>query len=107
MTLGALVDAGVDPAAIGRVVASLGLGAEVRFETVRRAGFRATYARVIAPEEHAHRHLHHVEAIIDKAEISPRQAELAKRIFLKLGEAEAKAHGIDLKKVHFHEVGAI
>src|ERR1700744_3550684 len=56
MTLGALLDAGVDPGALRGAVARLGLPAELAFDTVRRGGFRATHARVIAPPEHAHRH---------------------------------------------------
>ncbi len=107
MTLAALVDAGVDGHAIQQAVASLGLPGEVAFESVRRGGFRATYAKVIAPEEHVHRHWHHIEAIIDKSSLTARQKDLAKRIFLKLGEAEAKVHGTDLAKIHFHEVGAV
>jgi len=107
MTLAALVDAGVDRRAIQDAVASLGLPCELTFDTGRRGGFRATYARVATPHEHAHRHWHHIEAIIDKSVITPRQKELAKRIFLKLGEAEAKVHGTDLAKIHFHEVGAV
>jgi uncharacterized protein (TIGR00299 family) protein len=107
MTLAALVDAGVDRRAIQDAVASLNLPCELTFETVRRGGFRATYAKVIAPEEHVHRHWHDIEAIIDKSVLAIRQKELAKRIFLKLGEAEAKVHGIDLAKIHFHEVGAV
>jgi uncharacterized protein (TIGR00299 family) protein len=107
MTLAALVDAGVDRRAIQEAVASLGLPCELTFETVRRGGFRATYAQIVTPHEHAHRHWHHIEAIIDKSVLTPRQKELAKRIFLKLGEAEAKVHGIDLAKIHFHEVGAV
>jgi uncharacterized protein (TIGR00299 family) protein len=107
MTLGALVDAGVDAGAIGAAVASLGLPVELTFESVRRGGFRATHARVVAGHEHAHRHLHHIEAIIDKGSITPRQKELARRIFTRLGEAEARVHGIELEKVHFHEVGAV
>jgi hypothetical protein len=54
-----------------------------------------------------HRHLHHIEAMIDKSTLTPRQNELARRIFRRLGEAEATAHGIDIQKVHFHEVGAV
>ena len=107
MTLGALVDAGVDAGAIQSAIASLGLPCELTFEIVRRGGFRATHARVLAPHEHAHRHLHHIEAMIDKSVLTPRQNELAKRIFLRLGEAEATVHGVDIKKIHFHEVGAV
>jgi uncharacterized protein (TIGR00299 family) protein len=107
MTLGALVDAGVDPRPIQQAVTSLGLPGGVEFETVRKGGFRATHARVNAPHEHAHRHWHHIEAIIDTATLSPHQKELAKRIFMRLGEAEARVHGVDLAKIHFHEVGAV
>ena len=106
MTLGALVDAGVDPKAITSAVHGLGLPVELSFETVRRGEFRANYARVECAPEHAHRHLHHIEAMIDQARITPRQAELAKRIFRKIGEAEARVHGVELAKIHFHEVGA-
>ncbi len=77
------------------------------FETVRKGGFRATHAKVHAPHEHAHRHWHHIEAIIDKSILTGRQKDLAKRIFLRLGEAEARVHGVDLSKIHFHEVGAV
>ena len=105
----ALVDVGVDPRIPSRrpsVV--LGLPCELGFETVRRGRFRATtYARVVTPEEHAHRHWHHIEAIIDRGKLTDRQKDLARRVFLKLGEAEARVHGVDLSKIHFHEVGAV
>jgi uncharacterized protein (TIGR00299 family) protein len=106
MTLGALVDAGVDPNAILSAINSLDLPVELSFETVRRGEFRANYARVVCEPEHSHRRLHQIEEMIDKAAITPRQATLAKRIFRKLGEAEAKVHGMDLARIHFHEVGA-
>lgn len=107
MTLGALVDAGADGRAIQEAVASLGLPGELSFETVKRGGFRATYARVVAPHEHAHRHWPDIEEIINRGKLTPRQKDLATRIFLKLGEAEARVHGVDLSKIHFHEVGAV
>ena len=107
MTLGALVDAGVSGEAISKAIASLGLAGGVKFETVKRCGMRATYAHVDAPHEHVHRHLHHIDAIIDRSILTDRQKALAKSIFRKLGEAEADSHGVPIEKVHFHEVGAI
>ncbi len=107
MTLGALVDAGVDPEAITGAVAKLGLNCPIQFEAARRCTFRATYARVEAPHEHAHRNLSDIETLIDRAELQESQADLAKRIFRKLGQAEARAHGIPIEQVHFHEVGAV
>ena len=56
--------------------------------------------------EHAHRHLHHILAMIDGGELTERQKDLARRIFRRLAEAEAKVHGTTVEKVHFHEVGA-
>jgi len=107
MTLGALVDAGVDGSVIAAAIASLGLPGGVEFVTTKRCGMRATYAKVDAPHEHVHRHLHHIDKIIDGSSLTQRQKDLAKKIFRKLGEAEADSHGVSIEKVHFHEVGAI
>jgi uncharacterized protein (TIGR00299 family) protein len=108
MTLAALVDAGVDLAAINDGVQSLGLpGVSTTRSEVKKHGFRATQVIVQHQPEHAHRHLHHIVDMIDAGKLSERQKDLAKRIFTKLGEAEAKVHGSTLRKVHFHEVGAV
>jgi len=108
MTLGALVDAGVDLAAISAGIDSLGLaGVRLVANEVKRKGFRATHVVVEHQPEHAHRHLHQITDMIDASQLTPRQKDLAKRIFTRLGEAEAKVHGTTIRKVHFHEVGAI
>ena len=108
MTLGAMVDAGVPLDAIQEGVDSLGLPS-CRFEAeeVHRKGFRATKVHVRHEPEHAHRHLHHITDMIDGSSLTTTQKDLATRIFTRLGEAEAHAHGTTLRKVHFHEVGAV
>jgi len=108
MMLGALVDAGVDLVAIQAGVDSLGLpSCRLEAEEVRKKGFRATKVNVVYEPEHAHRHLHHITDMIDGSLLTAAQKDLAKRIFTRLGEAEAKVHGTELQKVHFHEVGAV
>jgi pyridinium-3,5-bisthiocarboxylic acid mononucleotide nickel chelatase len=108
MTLGALVDAGVDLSGIQSGLDTLALkNCRLEQQEVKRAGFRGVKVNVLHEPEHAHRHLHHITDMIEASSLNPRQKDLAKRIFTRLGEAEARVHGTDLRKVHFHEVGAI
>ena len=108
MTLAALIDAGADEAVIRAGIDSLGLeGVELQTETVIKGGFRATYVKVVHPEQHAHRHLADIDRIIDGSGLTDTQRVLAREIFQAVAEAEAKVHGSTVDKVHFHEVGAI
>ncbi len=56
---------------------------------------------------HAHRGLAQVEQVIDTASLSERARGLARDAFRILARAEAKAHGLPIGQVHFHEVGAV
>ncbi len=110
MALGALVDAGADPAAVAAAIAPLGLGTrfELRFERVRRGALSATKARVEVTERDAPaRTLYDVEALIERAAIDRAIAAPAREAFRRLAEAEARVHGTSVESVHFHEVGAI
>ncbi|MEM9645563.1 MAG: nickel pincer cofactor biosynthesis protein LarC, partial [Planctomycetota bacterium] len=109
MTLGALVDLGVDVSLIQTGVRSMGLEqVSVTAEEVKKKGFRAVKVSIDHPPEHAHRHLHQIEEMIDRGTaISDNAKRLAKEIFHVVAHAEAKVHGSTLQKVHFHEVGAI
>jgi uncharacterized protein (TIGR00299 family) protein len=107
MTLAALVDAGVPVEAINAALGSLALpGLRLVAAEVKRHGFRATQVTVESEPEHAHRHLGQILAMIDAGRLTDRQKGLARRIFTRLGEAEARVHGVDIEAVHFHEVGA-
>ena len=90
MTLGALVDAGIPLDTLQAGISSLGLPhCELVAEEVTRKGFRATKVHVRHEPEHAHRHLHHITDMIDASALSTEQKDLAKRIFTRLGQAEA------------------
>jgi uncharacterized protein (TIGR00299 family) protein len=51
-------------------------------------------------------HLADILKIISAAPISERARQIASRIFLALGTAEAKVHNSGIEEIHFHEVGA-
>lgn len=109
MTLGALIDIGVDRQRIQDAIASLNLPeVRLRVETVIKNGFRATHVLVDHPEQHAHRHYSDIVRLLDNAAaLSDRQKNLAKTLFLAVAESEARVHGSTVEKVHFHEVGAV
>ena len=107
MLVGALVDAGADPARIAEALASLGAGAEVRFEKTKRRGIAATKFTVMAAQAKVHRHLPDIFRLIDQAGLPERVKQNAKAVFQRLGEAEAAVHNVPLERVHFHEVGAV
>ncbi len=57
--------------------------------------------------QHKHRrHLQEILGIVTAAPISDRAKQTASDIFLALGTAEAKVHNVEVKEIHFHEVGA-
>lgn len=110
MTLGALIDLGLDFEALRAELAKLGLrGYEIRAEKVRRGGISATKFTVEVDHRHPHerRGLSEIFEIIDSADISERAKSRAKEIFDRLAEAEARVHGVPKEEVHFHEVGAV
>ena len=58
-------------------------------------------------DHHVHRHLSHINDIIDKGEISSHAKQIAKSIFQIIGKSESKVHDIPLETIHFHEVSAV
>ena len=56
---------------------------------------------------HEHRNLEDVNKIIENSSLNNDVKNLAKKIFLRVAEAESKVHNKTLDEVHFHEVGAI
>jgi len=108
MVLGALIDLGLDRELLFDRIKGLGLaGYEIEIEKVDRSGISSTHLNVVIPVEKKHRHLHHIVDIIENSNLSEGVKARSVAIFDRLAAAEARVHGIDVKKVHFHEVGAM
>jgi hypothetical protein len=110
MIVAALVDAGVPLARLRDELRNLPLeGWDITAREVRRGAFRATKVEV---EIDARDHPHHctladILAILDRSRLARPLAERAARIFTRLADAEARAHGTARDEVRFHDVGAV
>ncbi len=118
MTVGALLDLGVDPEELLAQLRKLNLeGWFVQVGRGQKNGISGTKFDVILdhPGEtgqqhempHQHRNLYDIELIIDHSTLSDQIKASSKNIFAELARAEAKIHARPIEAVHFHEVGAL
>jgi pyridinium-3,5-bisthiocarboxylic acid mononucleotide nickel chelatase len=108
MFLGACLDSGLGAEALLGELAKLPLGPyEFKPARVRRAGLAGTHIEITAPGNQPHRHLAPIEQMIESSALSATVKDRSRRIFRRLGEAEARLHDQPIEKVHFHEVGAV
>ncbi len=108
MCLAALVAAGWPAAELVALPARLKLaGATVTVGRARRGALEATRVEVNAAGGQPHRHLRHIEAMIDAGDLPETVRARARAVFRRLAEAEATVHGTTVEQVHFHEVGAV
>jgi hypothetical protein len=110
MMLGALLDAGFELETLREGLAKLNVGGyRLSAEKVQRSSITATKFTVTL-DNHVHYHhrgLAEILGIINSSHLSDNVKRKSSAIFQRLGEVEAKIHGISLDKVHFHELGAI
>lgn len=130
MAVAALLDLGADEDTLRRALESLRIsGFEIKISRVKKSGLDVCDFQVVLDEahenhdhdmeylhgdvkdhhhhSHSHRGLKEILDIIDCAGITDRAKDTAARIFKILAQAEAKAHGVPIDQVHFHEVGAV
>lgn len=108
MFLGLLCDLGLDPDVLRRDLACLPVtGYELKVSRQRRHGIEGCRVQVVHSEDHHHRSWSSIDRMLADSPLPEQVRQHARGFFRRLGEAEAKVHGIDIDQVHFHEVGAI
>lgn len=110
MILGALIDAGLDAAALEAELQQLDVpGWRLAVSRVKPRGIAASEVEVVidADAPRPHRHLRHIIEILRGGALPPGDVERATAIFTRLAEAEARVHDTSVEQIHFHEVGAL
>lgn len=121
MTIGALLDLGLDLKTLRRELAKLKLDEfEVSARRDQRQAITGVKFEVHVHEHHHdhghghhHEHEHHgrtfreIKQLIESSKLADDVKRRAVGAFQRLAVAEGKIHGIAPEKVHFHEVGAV
>jgi uncharacterized protein (TIGR00299 family) protein len=110
MILGALLDAELELDILAKGLASLDIhDYRLSADKVRRAAIAATKFNVHVNKDiqQHHRSLSEIVTIIESSQLSGAVKQKSCAIFRRLGEVEAKVHGIPIEDVRFHELGAI
>ncbi len=108
MFLGLLVDLGVSAEALETELRTLPVfdwRLEIRRE--RRRGIEGSRVLVHCEGEQKPRSWAEIDRMLAESTLPTAARDLARRIFHRLGTAEAHVHGVPLATVHFHEVGAV
>ncbi|MCW8859257.1 MAG: nickel pincer cofactor biosynthesis protein LarC [Deltaproteobacteria bacterium] len=108
MFLGLLIDLGVEQQQLEKELAKLPVsGFKLEVGPEQRHGIQGSHVQVHCEETHHHRTWSSIDKMLAECSLKEPVKLLSRKFFRKLGKAEANVHGIDIDKVHFHEVGAI
>lgn len=108
MFLGLLCDLGLDFRQLQQELEKLPInGYHLKLERERRHGIEGCRLQVVHKEDHHHRSWSQIDRMLEQSALPDPVKERTRRFFRRLGEAEARVHGIEIDQVHFHEVGAV
>ena len=108
MTVAAMIDLGVPLEVLENALAKLPVGGfHLRVGHLHRSGVTAATFDVHVEGAQPERTYGSIDDMLLDSALPERTKIIARRIFLKLGEAEASVHGLPLADVHFHEVGGV
>ncbi len=82
-------------------------GYQLEWSQKNIAGIMTNHVAVIQTKDQPLRTYSDLATLIDGCGLKGRAAGWAHDALRMLGEAEAKVHGVDLERVHFHEIGAV
>lgn len=109
MTLGALLDCGVELHRLQEILSGLPLaGYSLQARKVKQYGLSGVQLSVrLEAADHKHRRLSEITELIEAGDLPARVKEQSLAVFRSLAAAEAAVHGVEPEQVHFHEVGAV
>jgi len=108
MFLGLMFNLGVDETILREELNKLNLaGYNLNIRQEKRCGIAGSFVDMTIEDQQKSRTWLAIDQMIADSGLQETNKALAQRIFRRLGEAEAKVHGIELEQVHFHEVGAV
>ena len=109
MLLGALIDAGLPLVDLQAELGKLELsGYELEAEVIRNHGLTGTRVHVRDTLQTCPaRHVDDIRRIVEGSALSEDAKRQSMAVVERLGQAEARIHGIPLEEVHFHEIGAV
>ena len=107
MFVSALSDLGVDFIPLEKAFNSLGLGVKMKFSPETRNGIQGKKADFSWDHDQPLRLLREIHALLNRLPVSEEVETGSIRAFERLARVEALVHGMDVERVHFHEVGAL
>ena len=108
MILGALIDAGLDLAALRAVLNSLHLpGWSLETQRVTRRGIAATLVAVQVEDDQTERRARDLIDIVGASGLDEDVREKSARVLTRLAQVEAQIHNQRVEDVHLHELGGL
>lgn len=108
MTLGALVDVGLDPEWLRALPGQVGVpDVGVVIRDVKRGEIACRKVDFEIPEQPHGRHIHQIIRLVEGTKAPQDVRQRATEAFQGIATVEAELHGVSPEKVHLHEVGAV
>ena len=108
MTLGALLDVGLDERWLKGLPRELGLdGVTAVIRDVVRSGIKCKKVDFEIPPQPHGRHLSTIRSLVAQSRAPASVRERADATFTAIATVEGEIHGVSAEKVHLHEVGAV